>query len=421
MAADRPAWAADDELPILNTLREGDPSLVEGPDALARSITTLSAGSGPLAVDTERAHGFRYAMRAYLLQFKRSGAGIHLIDPLTLGDDPVAALAPLNQAMARVEWIIHAAPQDLPCLRMAGLYPSRLFDTELAARLLGLPRVGLSSLVEHYCGQRLLKEHSAANWSSRPIPDDWLLYAALDVELLIELRGRLHDDLEEAGKLEWARQECDHVLGSFATAPEPRPDPWRRTSGINRVSTPRGMAVVRELWTARDVIAAELDLAPGKLLQDQAISELASRITTSSPAPSRQDIRSIEGFRRRRAQRYETTWLNALHRVAQMSRGDYPPMRGSNPDGIGQPRSWQRHRPQAWARWSRARPAVNELADSLHLPPENLISPEALKRIVHDPPATLSEDSVAEALSTHQVRPWQQELVAPVLVSALRG
>ena len=119
------------------------------------------------------------------------------------------------------------------------MVPPTLFDTELAGRLLGHRRVGLGTLIEEYFGQRLLKEHSAADWSTRPLPEPWLEYAALDVEVLVELRDHMQSELEKAGKWEWAQQEFDHLLGFEPTV---RVDAWRRTSGLHKLRSRRAFS-----------------------------------------------------------------------------------------------------------------------------------------------------------------------------------
>lgn len=409
------------DLPVLAAPRDGLVELVDTQAGLDSAVGALAAGTGPLAVDTERAQGFRYGSQAYLLQFRRNGAGTVLVDPLAFTDSAgVAQFPPLQQALREVEWIIHAASQDLPCLRMAGLYPTTLFDTELAGRLLGLERVGLSAMVERFFGQRLLKEHSAANWSVRPIPEDWLVYASLDVELLVELREVLSEELTAAGKDEWARQEFEHVLASFAEPAPPRRDPWRRTNGMNLVKTTAGLAVVRELWGERDQIAQRLDLAPGKVLPDKAITELAATISTQAQLPGRDQLRRVEGFRRRQAHRHESSWIAAIDRVATLTRDQLPPKRPPHdPSAISSPKSWERHEPEAFARWNVVRPGVNELAEQWQLPPENLVSPDVLKRLTYRPPAQPSSESVGAALAALGARPWQQELLAEPLATML--
>ena len=416
--AEAPAGDAAVDLPILDEPRDGMPPLIRTPAGLDKAVAALAGGTGPVAVDTERAQGFRYSGRAYLLQFRREGASTHLVDPIPFADDQAEdpGLGALAAVLAPAEWIIHAASQDLPCLRESGLYPRTLFDTELAGRLLGLDRVGLGAMVERYFGLRLRKEHSAANWSVRPIPDDWLLYAALDVELLVELRDIMATELTAAGKDEWARQEFTHVLAQFAQPSPARVDPWRRTSGINQVKSGLGMAIVRELWTARDDIARKNDTAPGKILQDRAISDLAATVRKGSPVPGRNDLRSIDGFKRRQAKRYESTWVSALERVAAMPASSLPPMRAPHDDGPPAPRSWERHDPQAFARWNRVRPAINDLADELQVPAENLLTPDTLRRVTYRPPSEAGPEGIDAHLASLGARPWQRALVVPVLV-----
>ncbi|MBO0871169.1 MAG: ribonuclease D, partial [Micromonosporaceae bacterium] len=222
--------------------RDGTPDPVTDPDELARIAARFAAGTGPVAVDAERASGYRYTHRAYLVQLRRSGAGTALIDPVAFTSFTV-----LQDAIAGAEWVLHAASQDLPCLTEIGLCPVQIFDTELAARLLGYERVGLAALTEQLLGRSLEKHHSAADWSTRPLPASWLTYAALDVELLVELRDILAAELVEVGKAEWARQEFVALVATGGLPHRPRPDPWRRTSGIHRVRGPRGLARVRAL------------------------------------------------------------------------------------------------------------------------------------------------------------------------------
>ena len=240
---------------------------MQTPQDLAEAIQQLTAGTGPVAVDAERAHGFRYSQRAYLIQFRRAGAGTHLVDPIAFGQP--ADFSALSRAIADAEWVIHAASQDLPCLAEISLLPQRLFDTELAARLLGHPRVALGTMLEELFGVRLRKEHSASDWSVRPLPAEWLTYAALDVELLIELRDRLAADLLASAKWEWAQEEFAALVAGAGKVAVPRPDPWRRTSGIHKVRSRRGLAYVAELWRTRNAIAQRLDRAPGRIFRSR--------------------------------------------------------------------------------------------------------------------------------------------------------
>lgn len=398
----------------------GVPEVVDTPEAYGRAVAALAAGTGPLAVDAERAQSFRYSAKAYLIQLRRSGAGTVLLDPAALERGRERAdLSELAEATADAEWIIHAASQDLPSLAEVELLPTRLFDTELGGRLLGLPRVSLSSLTERALGKTLAKEHSAADWSRRPIPEDWLRYAALDVDLLVELRDWVEAELESAGKAEWARQEFAHLVQHAADPPRAREDPWRRTSGIHNLRSPAQLAVVRELWEARDEIARRIDRAPGRVLPDAAISELAGRVRPEGPPLNRTDLKSVRGFHWRIAARYESTFTAALDRLADMDRSDYPPTT-LPAEGPPPPRTWGRRYPEAFARWNRLRPATVEIAERLQLPVENLVAPDAVRRLAWEPPAEADVAAVDAYLAERQVRPWQRELVVGVVTPLLR-
>ncbi|WP_338073836.1 ribonuclease D, partial [Kineococcus siccus] len=216
MAVDASSAAAEEpvpepEAPLLSAPADGVPDVVTTPEALAGVVAAMSAGTGPVAVDAERASGYRYGQRAFLVQLRRRGAGTALVDPAALPD-----LSSLGEALADVEWVLHAANQDLPCLAEVGMRPTTLFDTELGSRIAGLPRVGLGAVVEEFLGIRLAKEHSAVDWSTRPLPEPWLNYAALDVEVLLELRDALADRLTEQGKLAWAQEEFAAVVDAPA-------------------------------------------------------------------------------------------------------------------------------------------------------------------------------------------------------------
>lgn len=385
--------------------REGIPPVIADGTALADVIAAFAAGSGPVAVDAERASGYRYGQRAYLVQLRREGAGTALIDPVACPD-----LSGLGTALSGVEWDLHAATQDLPCLREIGMVPSRLFDTELAGRLAGFPRVGLGAMVENVLGFVLEKGHSAVDWSTRPLPDPWLRYAALDVELLVDLRDALEKELDRQGKLEWALQEFDAI----ATAPpaEPRKDPWRRTSGMHKVRRRRQLAVVRELWQTRDRIAQRRDVSPGKVLSDAAIVEAALALPSGVHALS-----VLNGFGHRTGRRQLEQWQAAVDRAKALPDTALP-QPGQPVAGPPPPRAWADKDPVAAARLSAARAGVSALAERLNMPQENLVSPDTVRRVCWEPPAADAE-SVSAALAGYGARPWQVELVTPVLVAAL--
>ncbi|HEU5006391.1 MAG TPA: ribonuclease D [Jatrophihabitantaceae bacterium] len=400
--------AAEPELlPLLAEPADGVPEPIESSEQLAELIAAMSAGTGPVAVDAERASGYRYSQRAYLVQLRRAGAGTALIDPIAL-----PGLSQLGAALADAEWILHAASQDLPCLSELGLHPSTLFDTELAGRLLGVERVALGTMVEQHLGLRLEKGHSAADWSTRPLPRDWLVYAALDVELLAELRGVLAGLLAEAGKTEWARQEFEAVR--LAPAPAPRTDPWRRTSGIHKLRNRRQLAVVRQLWLARDSYAAQRDVAPGRLLPDSAVIE-AARVMPRSAA----DLAALPVFGGPRQRRQLGRWFGAIERARALPEEELPPVTGGSGDGMPPASRWRDRDPEAAARLAACREAVNLLAEANSVLPQNLLASDVIRRVCWTPPEPADETAVRERLAELGARPWQIELTAQAVTAAL--
>ncbi len=386
-------------------LRDGLPRITETQADLDRVVRDLMAGTGPIAVDTERASGYRYGQRAYLIQIRREGAGSSLIDP-----HAVPGVAGLAEALRGPEWILHAASQDLPCLAELGLAPTTLFDTELAGRLLGMPRVGLGPMVETVLGVTLAKGHGAADWSRRPLPEDWLEYAALDVEVLIELRTEMRGRLLEAGKLEWAEQEFAAVRD--APPPPPRVDPWRRTSGMHKIRSRRSLAIVEHLWVARDRIGQETDTAPGRLLPDSSIVAAAQALPRDLAA-----LQATRAFHGRGATRYQRAWGAALRDAWAVPEKDLP-LAAVKGDGPPPPRSWAQRDPVAAARLDRARAALQALAEQVNLPVENLLTPDLVRRLMWQPPEDPS--AVAATLSAAGARPWQVELTAGLLEDALQ-
>jgi ribonuclease D len=408
--ADAPEAVETPEPAPLLELRDGLPPLVDTASALEDVVEALRGGSGPVAIDAERASGYRYSGRAYLIQLRREGSGSALVDPIPFGD-----LSGFNDAFAGAEWILHAATQDLPCLTELGLRPEALFDTELAGRLLGYPRVGLATLVETITGRRMRKEHSAADWSVRPLPEPWLVYAALDVEALIELRETLGAELEQAGKAEWGRQEFEHLI---RVAPHgPRSDPWRRTSGVHRARGRRSLAAVRELWETRDAIASQRDVSPGRILPDSAIVEAANALPRDKAT-----LLALKGFHGRGAARYSQEWVSALRRARELPDAELPPVTARY-DGPPPPRAWADRDPVAAARLTVARTGLHDLCEELVLPVENLLTPDYVRRLLWEPPEAASQseltDLVAERLRELGAREWQIELSAGLLADAI--
>ncbi|MGN7968197.1 ribonuclease D [Microbacterium sp. 22296] len=377
--------------------------VIEDAAGLSSACEALAQGHGPVAVDVERASGFRYSQRAYLIQVFRRGAGVFLFDPSTIED-----FAPLQSAIGDTEWVFHAASQDLPSLRERGLEPPSIFDTELGSRVLGHERVGLGAVVEQTLGITLAKAHSAADWSTRPLPASWLEYAALDVEHLIDVRDVLVAELEEQQKTEFARQEFQAVLERL---PKPvRDDPWRRLSGLHAVRGRRALAVARSLWQAREDYAREQDVAPGRLVPDRA---LVAAIL-ADPA-SKQALAGVKEFNGRASRTQLDRWWNAI--VAGREATELPADRVPS-DTLPPPRAWVDRNPEADRRLKAARPAVEARAEELRMPTENLLTPETLRRVAWAPPAEMTADSIGAALADLGARPWQIDQTAQVIADS---
>ncbi len=387
-------------------LRDPLPPVVDSQAALDDTCARIMAGTGPIALDAERASGYRYSQRAYLIQVRREGSGTHLIDPIAFD-----SLVPLDTAFDGNEWILHAATQDLMCLAEVGLYPEHLFDTELAGRLLNLPRVGLAALVEHYLGLSLAKEFSAADWSTRPLPEPWLVYAALDVEVLVELRNLIDADLQKAGKREWAAEEFESLL-LFQGPPE-RKEPWRRTSGLHKARGRRALGIVREIWQARDAIAEDRDTTPGRILPDASILELAT-----APPTDRNALKGMRIMRNRGPRRFMDEWFDAIERGRALDEALLPTT-NQRSDGPPPPRAWADKNPVAAERLGRCRDVVQAVADQHDLPTENLVSPQLVRNLAWEPPADASSENVAAVLRQQGARPWQIGLLADQLAEAL--
>lgn len=406
-----PAGSADDVEPTpLLRPADGMPALSVTSDEIAEAARVLASGHGPFAIDAERASGFRYSNRAYLIQVRRAGAGTVLIDPVSHGGDALEVLAPVAHVLGADEWILHAADQDLPCLAEVGMTPPSLYDTELAGRLAGFDRVNLAAMVQRLLGLGLAKGHGAADWSKRPLPTDWLNYAALDVEVLLELREAVAAVLAEQGKTDWAAQEFEHLR--TYTAPPTRRDRWRRTSGIHKVRNPRALAAVRELWTVRDHIARRRDIAPGRILPDAAIIDAATHDPKSVA-----ELTALPVFSGSRQRRSADVWLAALTKA----RNEPAPPAAQEPQaGPPPPVRWGKRKPEAAARLDAARARLTQVAQAVSVPTENVVTPEVVRRLCWDWQPTEDPEGTIEAfLAEAGVREWQRTLAVPALAEAL--
>lgn len=394
-----------EQKPLLAAPRTPLPEIISTLEGVKSAVSQLNRGAGDIALDAERASGYKYWQRAYLIQIFRRGGGLHLIDPIAFsGSDPRDVFADLNDVIRSCQVVIHASSQDLPCLREVGIEPTSLFDTELAGRIAGFPRVGLGALTESLLNIRLAKEHSAVDWSQRPLHHDWLIYAALDVDVLLDLKDEIVRVLREKEKLEWALQESTAALNAPPSAP--RREPWRRTSGIHQVKKPEQLAIVREMWQVRDAIAQERDIAAGRILNDRALVNVALK-----PPSTLLQVKALSALKRD-----AHLWWRALEAarahptVARPAASDGPP---------AHMRIWKERSPLAYARLTHARKALSDCAVELDLPAENLLSPDTLRRFCwQEPPKEgRSESDVVDFLTSCGARPWQISHTAGLLLA----
>ncbi len=377
--------------------------VIESREEFLAACTSIAQGHGPIAIDAERASGFTYSQRAYLIQVYRRGSGSFLFDPPAIGD-----MSDLVESVGQQEWILHAASQDLACLREVGIDPQSVFDTELSARLLGFERVGLGAVVESLLGIHLAKEHSAVNWSTRPLPESWLTYAALDVEHLVDVRDKLYDLLVESNKLSFALAEFE----ATRTKPEKSASehPWRRLSGLHTLRQPRQLAVARELWQSRDELAQQRDISPGRLVPDSALLAAATALPSSKSA-----LIGLKGFNGRDAKPSLDRWWSAVE--AGLATTDLPPLRIPS-DTLPAPRIWRDKNPEAHARLTVARHHVSARASELNMPVENLLAPAVLRQVAWTPPEPLSAETVSAALLKEGARPWQIRETAAIIAES---
>jgi ribonuclease D len=379
--------------------------LIVSQESLIDCCNNLEKDEQPYAIDAERASGFKYSQRAYLLQISSATSDIYLIDPTSIKD-----LTPLRQLLNNKSWILHAATQDLPCLFELELKPGEIFDTELAARLLSRPHVGLGGLLEDELQITLDKEHSAADWSKRPLPQDWLVYAALDVEFLHQLRKTLTRQLSENNKLDLAQQEFK-ALCSWQV-PGLRNDPWRRTSGMHVVKGGQDSAIVRQIWLKRDEIAQQRDIAPGRVLNDAGIVEIAAKKPKTV-----QELKELTSIKYRPAKNDAEIWFEQLQIALQLSPDQWP-VKKKGAETYPAPKSWLEKRPEAYHRLQFVKTQLQKMSEELLIPVEHLCAPDLVKKWCWDKPNDELE-IINEWLLSQGARAWQAQNLAPVLLSSL--
>lgn len=378
--------------------------LVDNQDAYRAALQQLAATHGPIAIDTERASGYRYFPNAYLVQIRRGHGPIYLFDPTALKD-----LSELGAIINSEMWILHSGRHDLPCLADLELVPQQLWDTELAARMLRAERVGLGALVADQLQVQLDKAYSDVDWSERPLQPSWLEYAAVDVLFLADLMVLQLLEAEKTAKLSILRQEFA-ALCAWQPKP-PAEQPWRKVSHINVLAKDnRGLALVREIWTTRDEIARNADLAPHLVLPDSAIITAAQRRPRSE-----KDLQRIKGFNAVLAQPHLGAFWRAVMRGKRVDENlrRTPLPAGANSHG------YFRKNSGAKARLETVRETVAAVAATLDIPAEHVLDPAVVKRLAADPPALLLPGETAAKLDSYGARQWQIAAVSEQLAAAL--
>jgi ribonuclease D len=362
-------------------------------DRLLSSLGKVDA----IAVDTEGASFHRFVDRIYLLQLSTRQLTA-VIDPLTVGTP--ARLGALLES-PEVEVVFHDADYDLRLLHQDyGWHVRNIFDTRIAAQILGLRAFGLAALLEKYFGVKLDKKHQRADWSMRPLTKEMLHYASQDTEYLLSLRDRMRDELSRIGRWEWAREEFTRLEGTRWEPDEREDQGYLKTKGV-RDLTRRELAVFRELSHWRDAVAAELDRATFRVAGNEAL------FATARQAPgTREQLSAIKGLPRGIIERRGDEILAAVQRGLAVPDDELPKL----PRG----QRWARDNDYE-RRLSRLRTARDAAAQRLDMDPGVLCSRDRLETIARRNPRSLEELS-----ELPELRRWQIEVLGKDFVKAMQ-
>jgi ribonuclease D len=372
-----------------------EPLYIDTTPAADRFLSAVEQ-STTIAVDTEGASFHRFVDRIYLLQMSTRDSTA-VLDPLAIGKP--AALGRILES-DRIEKVFHDADYDLRLLHQDyGWNTRRLFDTRVAAQLLGIRAFGLSALLERSFGLKLDKKHQRADWSMRPLPRDMLDYASQDTMYLLELRDRLAGELESAGRWSWAAEEFERLEGTRWEEPEGEDTGYMRIKGARDLDR-RELAIFRELVRFRDGIARELDRATFRVAGNEALFAVAKERPQSLDA-----LAAIKGVPRGIAERRGGEMLAAVRRGMEIPEDQLPKF----------PRAprWDRDA-DFDNRVNALRTAREEAAQRLGLDPGFLCAREKLETIARKRPKTLEE--LAEV---PDLRRWQIEVLGPAFLKAL--
>ncbi|MFL5636375.1 MAG: ribonuclease D [Gemmatimonadaceae bacterium] len=348
-----------------------------------------------LALDTEGASFHRFLDRIYLLQISTRDRGV-IIDPL-----PIASPAKLGALLQSndVEVVFHDADYDLRLLHQDyGWHVTNIFDTRIAAQLLGIKSFGLAALLEQFFDVKLDKKHQRADWSMRPLTPDMLEYAAQDTRYLLPLRDHMKGELERRGRLHWAAEEFARLEGTRWEAEEEM-ESFLRLKGA-RDLTRRELAVLREVANWRDTIAAQLDRATFRVMGNEVLFELARRTPRSVS-----ELSAIKGMPKGMVERAGSDIVDAIRRGMEAPEAELPKF----PRGL----RWNKDR-DFDERVGRLKSVRDAAATRLELDPGVLCSRERLENV-----ARSGARSVEELTSVPDLRGWQIEEMGREFVQAL--
>lgn len=375
---------------------------VDTPGAAGDLKDTLSSAPR-IALDCEAAGFHRYDNRLCLVQMT-VGDETYVVDPLAVD---VAAL--LGDVLHRddVPIVMHGSDFDLRLLGgELGLRVHALFDTQIAASLLGVDSLGLAALLEKRFGVKLSKKFQRADWAERPLSDEMLEYAANDTRYLFELADQLTEELEAAGRTEWAEQECralEAVAGAMDGPDEPE-DPVVRVKGARDLST-RQVAALREALIWRDEIARARDRAAFRVVGNSPLLDAVAH------HPKRvQELADIKGFPGNLARSEGEALLRRLHAVTLASEEDLEPYPRAASRGPGRPP------PEVEELVNRLKDVRNRKAEEIGLPRGTLLSNSVLLQIATEAPDSLDALGAIEGM-----RPWRVELLGRELLDVVRG
>ncbi len=362
-------------------------------DAFFETITETSE----LAVDTEGASFHRFVDRIYLLQISTRDQSA-IVDPLAIGSPPGFGALLENP---QVEIIFHDADYDLRLLHQDyGWQVRNVFDTRIAAQLIGLKAFGLAALLERYFDVKLDKKHQRADWSRRPLSDDMLAYAAQDTRWLHDLRDILRGELERLGRLDWAREEFG-LLESVRWDEDAADTAFMRMKGARDLSR-RELALLRELVQWRDGVARELDRATFRVIGNETLFELARLAPTT-----RDGLASVKGMPRGILDGRGEGLIEAIRRGLAVEENDLPRF----------PRSprWDRD-PDFDARAARVKAVRDAVAAELDLDPGVLCARDRMEAVARRNPT-----SREELATVTELRRWQADVLGDRFIAALRS